>query len=242
MLEALDTRVCQRLLREGSIILLGLMLLLISTSAPAEESSSDDASVPQFSRRQYTVGPGDQLEIKLFYNSELNTLVTVDPGGNIDLQLIGQIHAADLSVPELQQVIESRYGTQLTKPQASVVVKVFGREHVFVHGEVGRPGVVELTDSMTVLQAIASAGGLKDTAREKEILIIRFPRSSGRPTVIKADVHSILQGHEPISDLVLAPMDEIFVPRSHIADVNLWIDQYIRKNIPVSLYLPLGSF
>jgi polysaccharide export outer membrane protein len=55
-------------------------------------------------------------------------------------------------------------------------------------------------------------------------------------------VHSILQGHEPISDLVLAPMDEIFVPRSHIADVNLWIDQYIRKNIPVSLYLPLGSF
>lgn len=244
MFEFITRTISRVTLKRGPIALLGAVVFLAATATSAEAPHSN-GDKPEFAKRQYMVGPGDQLEIKLFYNPELNTAVTVDPGGDISLQLIGTLHAADMSVPDLQQLIESKYGTQLAKPQVSLVVKVFGREHVFVHGEVGRPGVVELTGTMTVLQAIAGAGGLKDTAREKEVLIIRFPRGYGSPTVIKADLRGTLHGQEPMSDLVLAPMDQVFVPRSKIANVNLWVDQYIRKNIPVTagvLWSPFGAF
>jgi polysaccharide biosynthesis/export protein len=230
-----------------------LFIVFLFAAAGPAVLAADQLTIPaagtgapaaEFSRREYLIGPGDQLEIKFFYNSELDETVAVDPGGNIGLQLIGQVHALGLTAKELQADLESRYASQLAKPQVTVLVKSFAREKVFVQGEVQRPGVVELAGPMTVLQAIATVGGLKETAKEKDILIIRFPRGQGTPTIIRADLRGILRGREPLSDLVLAPMDVVYVSRSHIANLNLWVDQHVRKNIPVTagvLWSPLGG-
>lgn len=217
-----------------ALLFLAVANALFCATQPAPQIVTSGATSEQFKRREYLIGPGDQLEIRFFYNPELNETVTVDPGGSVSLQLIGQVQAMGLTSKELESVLAARYESQLAKPQPTVLIKSFAREKVFVQGEVERPGVFELAGNMTVLQAIATAGGLKETAKEKDILIIRFPHGSGTPSVIRADLRSILRGHEPVSDLVLAPMDVVYVSRSHIANVNLWVDQHIRKNIPIT--------
>lgn len=218
----------------SALLFLTAASTLLSADQHGLQPVTSGGASGQFTRREYLIGPGDQLEIRFFYNPELNETVTVDPGGSVSLQLIGQVQAMGLTSKELESLLASRYESQLAKPQPTVLIKSFAREKVFVQGEVERPGVFELAGNMTVLQAIATAGGLKETAKEKDILVIRFPHGSGTPSVIRADLRSILRGREPVSDLVLAPMDVIYVSRSHIANVNLWVDQHVRKNIPIT--------
>ena len=101
-------------------------------------------------------------------------------------------------------------------------------------GEVAKPGLIPLTDRMMILQSIASAGGLKDTARINEIILIRRGKEN-RPASRLVNVVKAIDGSDLSQDLDLMPADIVDVPRSPIANVNLWIDQYIRKNIPVSI-------
>ena len=85
---------------------------------------------------------------------------------------------------------------------------------------------------MTILQSIASAGGLKDTARINEIILIRRGPEN-RPASMLVNVEKAIDGNDPAQDLLLEPADIVYVPKSPIANVNLWVDQYIRKNIPI---------
>jgi polysaccharide biosynthesis/export protein len=183
--------------------------------------------------RPYQLHIGDDLEVKFFYSPELDQKVSVRPDGKISLPLATNVQAEGLTAEELAGVLRGIYEKELVAPEISVVVRQFSAQKIFVNGEVSRPGVLELNGIKTVLQAISEAGGLKDSARAKEVLLIR-QNANHQIAVIKVDVDQLLRGKPQAEDHLLEPYDIIYVPRSRIANVNYWVDAYVRKNIPGS--------
>ena len=187
---------------------------------------------------EYIIQPGDLLEIKFFYNPEMNDGMTVRPDGRISMQLIGDVMAYGRSPNDLSILLRQKYDKELKNPEITVIVRSFG-SRIYVDGEVKKPGELELLRPLTVMQAIARAEGLTDKAW-KEALVIR--RIKGKePLVMMLDLDDVLTGRDFSQDVGLVPFDIVYVPRSPIANVNLWVHQYIRANIPVTfgLFFPL---
>ncbi len=191
---------------------------------------------------RYVIQAGDELAIKFYYNPELNEEVTVRPDGRIALQLAHEVMAAGLTTTELVDVLAARYAPHIRDPEITVIVKTFAAQKVFVDGQVARPGMVRLTGTMTVLQSIASAGGLKDSAQDSEVLVIRR-NALRKPFVIRVDLARAMTGLDLGQDIQLQPYDIVYVPKSFIANVNTWVDLYLRRNVPINfgLYYDLNK-
>jgi polysaccharide export outer membrane protein len=208
------------------------LLLFTSCSAVVKTSGPlESLPVSNVPAQDYKIQVGDALDIKFFYHPELNESVVVRPDGRISLQLVHEVQASGLTPETLRENLRGKYEPQISKPEIAVIVRSFNAQKVYVDGEVAKPGLVPLVGSMTILQSIASAGGLKDTARSNEIILIRRGPEN-RPASLLVNVEKAIDGSDPSQDLSLQPADIVFVPKSPIANVNQWVDQYIRRNIP----------
>jgi polysaccharide biosynthesis/export protein len=214
-----------------------LMLLLtgcgpaVKNAAPVTYEALQAAGPPA---EEYRIQVGDQLDIKFFYNAELNEQVIVRPDGRISLQLVQEVVATGLTPAELTKVLVEKYGAELKKPEITVIVRSFGAQKIYVDGEVSKPGMFPILGIMTALQAIAQAGGMKETAYAGDVIIIR--RGAGnRPMAFPLNLDKVLDGTDISQDLALAPFDIVYVPRSTISNVNVWVDQYIRRMIPIPI-------
>lgn len=187
----------------------------------------------------YIIAPGDDLDVRFFYNPELNEEVAVRPDGNISLPLAGEVRAAGLTPTQLEGELKKRYGGELRQTAITVIVKGFAGQRVYVDGEVGAPKMVNIAGNLSALQAVASAGGFKPSARKSQVLVIRRT-GTARPEVISLDLEAALRGSDTVQDIQLEPYDIVYVPQSAIGEVNDWVDQYIRKNIPLPFGLGYG--
>lgn len=195
--------------------------------------SGETGSIP--SPKEYRIQPGDLLDVKFFYNPELNEQLTVRSDGKITLQLVNDVTAAGLTPAELTAVLTKAFAPELTNPRVAVIVRTSVLDKVYVDGEVNKAGMVNLTGPTTALQAIAQAGGMRASAKPEEVIVLR--RSEERKVaVIRINLQNVLSGTDSTQDIQLKPNDVVFVPRSVIANINAWVDTYIRKNIP----LPIG--
>lgn len=184
--------------------------------------------------REYRIQAGDQLEIKFFYNPELSEQIVVRPDGRITLQLAPEIIAAGLTPAELVTQLKSRYAGVIKTAEIAVIVRSFTNQRVFIDGEVVRPGLLTLTNDMTVMQAVSQGGGFKDTARRGEILVIRRAADGTTvATVVNAD--RVLDRSDLSQDIPLLPFDIVYVPKTIIANVDVWIDQYLRRIVPIPI-------
>jgi polysaccharide export outer membrane protein len=202
----------------------------VKDPTPASKAQSPYPSL----ELEYRIQAGDQLEVKFYYNPELNEQVIVRPDGRISLQLVHEINAAGLTPAELTRFLTEKYTSELKKPELTVIVRTFGSQRVYVDGEVEKPGMVPLVGYVTVLQAVSQAGGLKDSARRNEIVVIRHGVAN-KPLALVVNLDKVYDGTDMHQDISLKPFDIVYVPRSQIADVNVWVDLYIRKNLPISL-------
>jgi len=191
------------------------------------------------SEKEYRIQVGDQLDIKFFYNPELNEQVTVRPDGRISLQLVHEVMVAGLTPSELTQRLKQKYAPELKKPEIAVIVRSFGAYKIYVDGEVNKSGMFPIVGYMTVLQAISQAGGMKDTARSSEVVIIRRGEFN-KPLAFQVNLRKVVDSTDMSQDIALQPFDIVYVPKSAIANVNTWVDQYIRKNIPIDFSTGFG--
>ena len=187
---------------------------------------------PVYYEQEYRINAGDQLDIKFFYNNELNELVTVRSDGRISLQLVGELVSVGMTPVQLSAQIKEKYTPVLVRPDVTVIVKALGGYKVFVDGEVNLPGVHDIIGYKTIRQSLAQAGGIKETARTKEILVIRQQRDK-EPMVVAVNLESINSGADFSQNILLAPYDIVYVPRSPIANADLWVKQYIRELLPI---------
>jgi len=187
----------------------------------------------------YTLQAGDLIDIKFYYNPELNEQAKVRPDGKISLQLIDEVSVAGLTPAQLDNTLTERYRTKLSKTDISVIVKEFAGQKVYVGGEVNAPGVVPIMSNQTSLQTILVAGGVKNTAEMRSVIIIRY-QGSNRPLFFVIDLQQNLTPSSPANDIILRPYDIVFVPKSTIAKVNQFVEQYIDKLIPISRSMGLS--
>ena len=217
-----------------------IVLLLCGLALFGQEVATAPSDLLTERPHGYILQPGDVLDVKFFYNPELNQQAVIRPDGRITLQLVDEIQAAGITVEGLTQTLKQQYDKDLARPEIAIVVRSFSSQKAFVDGEVVKPGVIDLVNEMTVLQAIAQAGGLRATARAHDVILIRR-NPKGSPSVMRVDLGNLLSAKQLSNDLVLRPFDVVFVPKSRISKLNTWVDQYIRMNIPINfgLYTPV---
>lgn len=182
----------------------------------------------------YRITRGDELVLRFVYTPELNTQAVVRSDGRIALPLIGDIAVEGLSIAELTELVQRALAEQVRRPQVVINVQGTGSQRVFVGGEVGRSGVQPLVGPLSVMQAVMAAEGLRDTAQPAEVVVLRRG-SGGQTEPIRVDLRPLLAGQPGAQDLLLQPYDVVVVPRSGIANLGLWVDQYVRRVLPVSL-------
>jgi protein involved in polysaccharide export with SLBB domain len=183
----------------------------------------------------YRLAPGDVVDLKFAYNPELNETVTLRPDGCISLQRIGDVPAQRLTPLELAARVNELYAKVIRHPEASVIVRDIASQKAYVGGEVLAPGTVDLRGGLTSLQAILKVGGLKPSAKLEHVVLVRYD-GDGRAEARTLNVKRLLDGRD--LDPVLEPFDVIFVPRSGIAKVGLFMEQYVNSMVPKALMFP----
>ena len=176
---------------------------------------------------------GDEVRITLPFYEDEDVTTIVAPDGNIYLELIGAVSADGRTPTSLESDLEARYAEFLRFPDVGVVPSAFASRQVFVGGEVKNPGVYPLAGPTGVLEAVYQAGGFLDTARQNNVALIR--RGPNRlPMLRYLDLASFSKDGVPTENTLLAPFDIVVVPKSNIAKVNLFVEQYINNVVPFS--------
>ena len=183
----------------------------------------------------YVIQPGDTLSVDFYLNPEFNDEPTVRPDGKVTLRLIGDIQAAGQTPAQLAMSLDKAYQSELRSPDAAVHVKNMPSRQVFVQGQVSKPGAFPLEPGMTALQALSQAGGLTPEAAKNAVLIRRD--LCGQPHGIQVDISNAQGQLGKGEDVALMPRDILVVPRSKIANMDLFVTQYMRDLLPVQPYI-----
>jgi polysaccharide export outer membrane protein len=157
----------------------------------------------------YVIGPSDQITVNVWKEPTLSGSLLVRPDGMISLPLLGDVQASGLTPLQLADRIATMLKKFVQDPNVSVVVSQIHSKVVYLLGEVGKKGPIEMTPGMTLLEAIGSAGGLTDDANAKKIYILR--NDGGKHDKILVHYKEALKGDSALN-LVLKPGDTIVVP------------------------------
>ena len=212
-------------------VAIALSLCGCAARTPIEAPTVSDSPLPPVEWRPYRIQIDDQLDIKFWGNAELDQQVTVRPDGMISMPYVDDVRAAGLTPSELDAELTRRYSEELTLPELTVIVTQAGGLRVYLGGEISNSGSLRLVESMTLLQAIQEAGGFLTTSRRQQVLLIRT-LPDGQRLARSVDLRPVLSGRDPSADVALRPDDIIFVPRTRIANVNLFVNQYLSSVFP----------
>jgi polysaccharide export outer membrane protein len=186
-------------------------LVLLAVASCAHEAPFDYAALAHQPR--FEVGPGDVLEVRVYQQPELTTKVRVRPDGSISLPLIGDVAVGGHTTEEIQVDLGKRY--QRTIADADRTLSVFLIDvtsyRVSVVGQVHHAGVFNGTRFVSVLEALALAGGPNEFARTKEIFVLR-QQSDGKQVKIPIDYEEVAQGRRLEMNVVLRNGDTVVVP------------------------------
>lgn len=199
----------------------------LNTSESVDESAKE-------SQTEYILQVSDAIDIKFFYNPELNESVTIRPDGKISLQLIDEVVAAGLTASELDRILTNKYSKRLRNAEVAVIVKGFAGQKVYVGGEVNSATLIPISGRLTALQAILQAGGYKPTAELKSVVILRN-QGTQDPLFMILNLKQDLTTYTSNNDILLKPYDIVFVPKTEIAKMGQFVDQHFRELIPVTL-------
>ena len=158
----------------------------------------------------YVIGADDVLSIVYWREKEMSAEVTVRPDGKVALPLINDLHAAGLSPEAFRDRVIEAARRFVEDPNPTVMVKEIKSRRVFITGQVEKPGPYQLNHSVTVLQLIAMAGGLKEFARGKSISVIRT--ENGESVVYHFNYQEALSRKNLRQNIELKPGDTVLVP------------------------------
>ena len=179
--------------------------------ATAQQPSANTSSSYQVNPAEYVIGPDDMLAINVWKETEISRTVQVRPDGKISLPLAGEIQAAGLQPLQLQQQIADKLKSFISDPEVTVIVQEVRSKKFNVIGEVQRPGTYALSNSSTVLDAIALAGGFKDFAKQTKIYVLRV-QPNGSRTRIPFNYKKVVKGRHMEENVPLQSGDTIVVP------------------------------
>lgn len=187
------------------------LLVLLLTATILAETKPTVSGPPGVDPATYVIGPQDVLQVNVWKEPEMSVnSVPVRPDGMISLPLISDVQAAGLTPIQLSTALTEKIKKFVQEPQVTVTVTAINSKRVFILGEVGHAGPMNMLPDMNVLQALASAGGLSQYANGKKIYVLRT--ESGVQRRIPFNYKEALRGENPKQNIVLLPGDTIVVP------------------------------
>jgi polysaccharide biosynthesis/export protein len=198
-----------RTLRLSSLLSLSLLLLLAPSMVMAQAPTK-----PIQQDKDYIIGPEDILEIQVWGNKDLNQVVFVRPDGRTSLPLVGEIGVSGQSVQQLQDHLTNVYEKTVKGAVVTVMVKEIKSRPVFFIGGFGKPGVMQLTRELTLLQAISVVGGVVPNADAEKGFLLRGDKR------IPIDFNRLVQRGDLSQNPKLEPGDSIVVPLADAVYVN----------------------
>jgi len=182
------------------------------TSKPATPDTSKPATpevtaiaVPD----SYVIGASDVVAVSVLKEPTLSSSLLVRPDGMISMPLLGDIKAAGKTPLQLADEVTTKLKKYIQDPNVTIILNQMNSKKVYMIGEIGRTGPVELTPGMTLLQAIATAGGPSPYANVKKMYILRT--EGGKQQKIHVEYKQALRGDSSFN-LALNPGDTIVVP------------------------------
>jgi len=204
-------------------LLIPLLLALPIGAGMTQATATDPV------RTSYTLGPSDVVVVNVLGQTSLSGRYQIGGDGAFEFPLIGRVVASGKDLDALERELVERLAKgYLRKPQISVSIAEYGSQRVFIVGEVRVPGVIPITGQLTLLGAIAKAGGLADTAGG-DLMLVRpvdgaqaagpsLPNQPRVTIVLKASARDFRNGTLARNDMLLAG-DTIFVPRAQTFQV-----------------------
>jgi protein involved in polysaccharide export with SLBB domain len=180
----------------------------------------------------YRVRPGDELRMRFLFHKELDGEATVGDDGQITVAGLGDFHASGLTTDEIEESLHRRASLTYRYPEVAVLVKRQTDFRAYVGGEVRRPGFVAIRDGTTSLRAIFESGGFLDTAKVDHVLHVQW-NDGGAYAARVVDLKHVLETGDTRADVPLGPNDIVFVPKTAIANADLWVRQYLIDLIPL---------
>lgn len=173
----------------------------------------------------YRLERGDVLEVKYRYTPEFDQTITVGPDGRVslvgleDLKESKDFVAAGLTADQFRDKVVLLSSKKLVKPVVTVVLKDFEKPHVYVEGEVNTPGRVEFRSNISITDAIALAGGSKNTGKQSEVLLLHRVDAEHTTTRV-IDVKKLIDKHHLEEAAVLRSGDVIYVPQNGLSKIE----------------------
>jgi protein involved in polysaccharide export with SLBB domain len=180
-----------------------------------------------------TLQPGDQVKVQFPTSPDWDHETLVRPNGMATFLYLGDFRVAGSTVDEVDSELTRLYGELQSSPDLTVLPLEMADRKVTIVGEVTTPGEVILTDEyMPLPEAIGRAGGvLKPTANLKNVLLVRWLPAENKVMAWRLDARYDYWGESP--PVLLQSHDLVYVPHTAIDSANIWVDQYIRRMIPL---------
>jgi polysaccharide export outer membrane protein len=178
----------------------GVLLLAGCAHQPAVKVDNSD--------QPYRIGREDVLDIAVWRDADLSRTLPVRPDGYVSMPMTGDVLAAGKTPTELAEEIKERLRPYVQEPRVTVIIREVNSSRIFVTGEVTNPGAYPLRGRVSLIQAIALAGGFTDFANSDGIVVIRTDDKGGQIPVRYSDLISPDGGQ----DVILRPGDTIVVP------------------------------
>ncbi len=177
------------------------------------------------------------LELLLRHPTGALREVRIGTDGTVSLPGIGRVSIAGLTAEQTQNLLNERLHGALPTLSVYVALKTQADDVFTVWGEVMKPGRYAMQGQLTLLDALAIAGGATPYAELDKIVLMNYP-VNGEPAVAQVyNLADALEHGQSLAGVLIRPRDAVLVMRSGIGDVNTWIDQYIRRNLPFNVGL-----
>jgi polysaccharide export outer membrane protein len=182
-----------------------------TSTASVEHQRAASPLVQNSSERNYVIGDGDLLAINVWNEPDFKQSLPVRPDGKITLPLIGAVQAAGKTPSQLEKTIETKLEAYIHNPNVAVMVLTINSRKFNILGRVAKPGSYPLSGNVTVLDAIAEAGGFTPFAKVTRIYILR-QNPGGGDTRIRFNYKAIIKGKHQGQNIFLQPQDTVVVP------------------------------
>jgi len=190
-----------------------------STTAPAESPATSQptqnvevSAATKAHDDSFVIGNDDVLAINVWKEPDVSRpAVPVRSDGKISLPLVGEVQAAGRTPLKLEQEIAAKLKNYIAEPEVTVMVQQINSQKFNILGMVNKPGSYPISNSATVLDAIALASGFRDFAKQKSIYILR-QNADGTQTRLPFNYKEVVKGQNPAQNIKLQPRDTIVVP------------------------------
>jgi polysaccharide export outer membrane protein len=179
-----------------------------AASASAARPASDSPTQPH--DNAFIIGNDDVLAINVWKEPDITRSVPVRSDGKISLPLAGEVQASGLTPLALEKEIAAKLKNFIAEPEVTVMVQQVNSQKFNILGQVARPGSYLISNSTTVLDAIALAGGFRDFAKKKSIYVLR--QNSGGEARLPFNYKAVSQGKDMSQNVRLQPGDTVIIP------------------------------